>query len=198
MIKHTWSLASGIICISTIGLIIIAFFNNNFESIYLLFSVFGACLAFLLYNNYPAKILMGDGGAYLLGFFAATSGIYFTNINTSQLSGLSFSTLPLFLIFIVPILDMIIVIFSRLKDGKSIFFPDRSHIHHRLLDLGFTHMDSVIIIYAVSQFFVSLALIITIVKFKLIIITSSVFILGGIVFIKCDYKSLMKLKISPR
>lgn len=191
-------LASGIICIAIVGLIIITLINGNSEYIFLLFSILGACLAFLIHNIYPAKILMGDGGSYLLGFFAASLSIYFTNLNISKLPTLNFLIIQLFLLFTVPILDMAIVIFFRLKDGKSIFLPDRNHIHHRLIDLGFSHKDTVIIIFAVSQFFVAVSILFSLIKFNLFLIISSSFLLGITLYSKCDPKSLLNLKISPR
>ena len=62
-------LASGIIIISTIGLVINSLVLGNFEALFLLFTLLGSCIAFLIYNFYPAKIVMGDGGSYVLGFF---------------------------------------------------------------------------------------------------------------------------------
>ena len=190
-------LAAGIISISLAGLILIGLFNGSNESIYLLFCIFGACLAFLIYNVYPAKILMGDGGSYLIGFFASTLSLYFTNSN-NDLSEIKFSVIQIILLFLVPILDMIIVIFSRFKKGQSIFFPDRSHIHHRFIDLGFSHKDTVLIIFAISQFFVTLSLLITLENFQLIIFSSSFIVLMKICYEKFDIKSLLKLRIYPR
>ena len=191
-------LASGIICISTLGLVVITLLNGNSQYIYLLFLNLGACLAFLIYNIYPAKILMGDGGSYLLGFFAASLSIYFINLPISKASNLDFSVIQLFLLFIVPILDMAMVIFSRIKDKKSIFLPDRSHIHHRLIDLGFSHKDTVIIIFAISQFFACISITFSLLKFQYYVLFSSSLILALILSRKCSLKNLLNLKISPK
>ena len=190
-------LAAGLISISATGLVIIGFLNGSDESIYLLFTILGACIAFLIYNLYPAKILMGDGGSYLIGFFAATLSIYFTNTNNNLLD-LDFSLFQITCLFILPISDMIIVILSRLNQGKSIFLPDRSHIHHRLIDLGFSHKDTVIIIFAISQFFVSLSILISLIDYQLILVSFSLLILLTILFNKCDLIGLLNLRILPR
>ena len=150
-----------------------------------------------MYNIYPAKILMGDGGSYLIGFFAATLSIYFTNTNNNLLD-LDFSLFQISCLFILPISDMIIVILSRLNQGKSIFLPDRSHIHHRLIDLGFSHKDTVIIIFAISQFFVSLSILISLRDYQLILVSFSILTLLTILFDKCDLIGLLNLRILPR
>tara|TARA_Y100000589_G_scaffold243618_1_gene231238 strand:+ start:5192 stop:6274 length:1083 start_codon:yes stop_codon:yes gene_type:complete len=190
-------LAAGLITISITGLVIIGFLNESNESIFLLFPILGACIAFLIYNIYPAKILMGDGGSYLIGFFAATLSIYFTNTNNNLLD-LDFSLFQISCLFILPISDMIIVILSRLNQGKSIFLPDRSHIHHRLIDLGFSHKDTVIIIFAISQFFVSLSILISLIDYQLILVSFSILILITTLYNKCDTSSLLNLRILPR
>ena len=189
-------LAAGLISISISGLIIIGILNSSNETIFLLFPILGACLAFLTYNLYPAKILMGDGGSYLLGFFAASLSIYFTNAN--NLIGFDLPLIQILLLFIVPILDMVVVILSRIKESKSIFLPDRSHIHHRLIDLGFSHKDTVIIIYSISQLFVSISILISLLNFQFALISCSVFIFSLTTYKKFDIKNLLSLKISPR
>ncbi len=190
-------LASGIISISIIGLIIITISNGMNQYIYVLFSILGACLAFLIYNVYPAKILMGDGGSYLLGFFAASLSIYFTNFE-SLVNTFDFLCIQVFLLFAVPIIDMVTVIFTRINNGKSIFLPDRSHLHHRLIDLGFSHKDTVIMILAISQLFASFSITLCLQRFNPFLIIASLFILCNIFYYRCDRKNLINLKIVPR
>jgi UDP-GlcNAc:undecaprenyl-phosphate GlcNAc-1-phosphate transferase len=88
----------------------------------------GGTLGFLKYNAAPARIFMGDGGSYFLGFaLAALAAVGLPSENA-----LTTALLP-FLVLLIPILDMSLVIVARLGDRKSPFFPDQRHIHHRLI-----------------------------------------------------------------
>ena len=151
-------LAAGSVLISSFGLAIMFFLNNNFEGIILSSILSGVCLGFLRYNFYPAKIIMGDGGSYFLGFFLIYLVILFPLINNNQDASNIF--LPLLMI-VFPIFDMALVMISRLAKKKSIFLPDRSHFHHRLLELGISHKNSVFIIYSIIFWSVCFALLFT-------------------------------------
>ena len=118
--------------------------------IYFCLSLIGSCIAFFIYNRYPAKIFMGDGGSYFLGYIIAsfsilssTRVIYSENlVYGSTLTNILF---PLSVLF-VPILDMVCVIFKRISNKKSPFFPDRSHLHHLLQDKNISISNTVLII----------------------------------------------------
>lgn len=99
-------------------------------------------LAFYKYNKFPAKIIMGDGGSYFLGFILSTFSILI-----SSYEGKSFSLLIPILILSIPILDMMFVMLMRLLNSRSIFLPDRGHIHHRLIDNGYSYQNTIQIIY---------------------------------------------------
>jgi UDP-GlcNAc:undecaprenyl-phosphate GlcNAc-1-phosphate transferase len=88
----------------------------------------GGTLGFLKYNAAPARIFMGDGGSYFLGFALAA----LATVGLPSEGSLTTALLP-FLVLLVPILDMTLVIAARLGDRKSPFFPDQRHIHHRLM-----------------------------------------------------------------
>lgn len=114
----------------------------------------GACVGFLPLNWHPAKLFMGDAGALLVGLLMATSAISVTGqIDPSSLQSgklLAPALIPIILpiaILIVPILDFMLAVTRRLRAGKSPFAADRKHLHHRLLDMGHTHFQSVLIIY---------------------------------------------------
>lgn len=114
----------------------------------------GACLGFLPLNWHPAKLFMGDSGALLVGLLMATSAISVTGyIDTNSLQSgkvLLPALIPIILpiaILVVPLLDFILAVTRRLRAGKSPFAADRKHLHHRLLDMGHTHFQSVLIIY---------------------------------------------------
>lgn len=142
-------LASGLTIISTLGLISVSFISEYSNETLILFSLLGACLGFLVYNFYPSKIFMGDSGSYLIGAIIAVFSVHFNSLLISE-SRLSISFLPQLLIFFIPIFDMTYVIFSRIIKGKSPFYPDRSHIHHRFLNKGFSHKNSVLLCYLLA------------------------------------------------
>lgn len=105
----------------------------------------GACMGFLPFNLNPAKIFMGDTGALFLGFLLANisvMGFFKTN------AVISFAA-P-FLILGLPLIDTITAIIRRLIKGQSPFHPDRGHLHHKLIDIGFSQKQSVTILYSLS------------------------------------------------
>ncbi|WP_017300808.1 MraY family glycosyltransferase [Nodosilinea nodulosa] len=105
----------------------------------------GATLGFLRYNAAPARIFMGDGGSYFLGFSLAAIAAVGLPADSSFTTAL----LP-FAVLLVPILDMTLVIGARLSDRKSPFFPDQRHIHHRLLHANFPKATVVWCIYGLT------------------------------------------------
>lgn len=147
-------LASGNIFISTFGIFIIYLFSNNTKDMFLMpLCLAGCALGFLLFNFYPAKIYMGDGGSNFLGFMLASMTILLTQINSSLIS------LPT-IVFInfLPAINMIIVVIERIINGLSPFYPDRRHIHHKMMNLGISHKNSVLLLYLFSMIFVKLAI----------------------------------------
>ncbi|MET0589861.1 MAG: MraY family glycosyltransferase [Naasia sp.] len=123
----------------------------------------GICLGILPLNSRlgerrPARLFIGDAGAYLIGLLMATSAIAVTGqVDPIQL-GTSFgraSLVPAFLpillplaILVIPFLDFALAVTRRLRAGKSPFTADRKHLHHRLLDMGHSHQHAVWIFYA--------------------------------------------------
>jgi UDP-GlcNAc:undecaprenyl-phosphate GlcNAc-1-phosphate transferase len=114
----------------------------------------GACAGFLPLNFHPAKLFMGDAGALLVGLLMATSAIAVTGqvdpaqLGRSQLFPAFIPILLPFAILVIPLLDFGLAIIRRLRAGKSPFSADRKHLHHRLLDMGHTHLAAVLIFYA--------------------------------------------------
>ena len=102
----------------------------------------GSILGFLRYNTHPARVFMGDAGSQILGYSMGVLAILSTQGESSATS----AALPLLLIGL-PILDTLTVMLTRIRAGRSPFTSDRNHLHHRLLGLGFTHGESVAIIY---------------------------------------------------
>jgi UDP-GlcNAc:undecaprenyl-phosphate GlcNAc-1-phosphate transferase len=103
----------------------------------------GGILGFLRFNTHPASVFMGDAGSQALGFIAGVLSILLTRTD----SALS-PVLPLFLLGL-PILDTVLVMVRRIREGRSPFRPDNNHIHHRLLRLGFDKHEAVVMIYVV-------------------------------------------------
>lgn len=122
---------------------------NNLDCLFLLLIInIGCSISFLRYNFFPSKILMGDGGAYFIGYLIATSSIL---IPTND--GLLNVFTPL-LILLVPIADMVLVVFSRIYNKLSPFYPDRRHLHYRLIDeFKISHKRTVLINYAINILF---------------------------------------------
>jgi UDP-GlcNAc:undecaprenyl-phosphate GlcNAc-1-phosphate transferase len=114
----------------------------------------GACAGFLPLNFHPAKLFMGDAGALLVGLLMATSAISVTGqidpatLGRSQLLPAFLPILLPFAILVIPLLDFCLAVFRRLRAGKSPFSADRQHLHHRLLDMGHTHLQAVLIFYS--------------------------------------------------
>ncbi|WP_320675359.1 MraY family glycosyltransferase [Prochlorococcus sp. MIT 1341] len=148
-------LAAGVAGIAAIGLISVSFSLHQVAAGFLAAALAGCCLGFLRHNFNPARIFMGDGGSYFLGFTLAAISIIGPAKGLTTVSLL----LPL-LILSLPLADMSAVIMSRLREGRSPFHPDRSHIHHRLLRAGFSHRKTVLLLYAFTQWLGALALVV--------------------------------------
>ena len=188
-------LASGISVIISIGLIIIFFTYGQFYLALVLISLCGATIGFLRFNFYPAKILMGDGGSYLLGGLLSLVSLKGLNsISYLENDPLEINALPIHLLlflFFIPILDLIYVTLNRLFNGHSPFYPDRTHIHHRLLQLNFSHRDTVIILYGISQLFSAISLYMSGLESRTIILCFSIiFFVLCIIYCKYEKKDL--------
>tara|TARA_B100000242_G_scaffold289353_1_gene259055 strand:- start:403 stop:1380 length:978 start_codon:yes stop_codon:yes gene_type:complete len=146
-------LASSITAISTLGIVFLSLMFGNIESTFFACAILGANLGFLKYNLRPASIYMGDGGSYLIGFILASLSIT-ANLNSSQALAPHF---PL-IILLLPITDMCMVIFKRIFSGKSPFFPDKNHIHHRLLASGLSELKVFNLLSFINFFMIILAL----------------------------------------
>ncbi len=153
-------LAAGVTGIAAIGLFLLSFSLNQIEAAFLAAALIGCSIGFLRHNLNPARILMGDGGSYFLGFCLASISII-SCYSITEVTGNSTMSVSLhlpMLILAVPISDMTAVIILRVREGLSPFYPDRRHLHHRLLRSGLTHRQTVLFIYGLSQWLVSIAL----------------------------------------
>ena len=105
----------------------------------------GAAFGFLYYNFNPAKIFMGDSGSQFLGFMLA--GI---SVIGAVKSAATIALIVPILALGLPILDTTFAIVRRYRGGVPIFKPDKGHLHHRLLDLGFSQRQAVLLMYVIS------------------------------------------------
>ncbi|HBR95897.1 MAG TPA: hypothetical protein DD979_00770 [Gammaproteobacteria bacterium] len=114
------------------------------------FGAIGGILGFLRYNTHPAMVFMGDGGSQFLGFTLGFLTVLLTQIIDTELS----PAIALLLLG-VPIIDIITVLWKRVSGGNNPFLATKNHIHHRLLDRGFAHKESVVVIYTIHTFLVA-------------------------------------------
>jgi len=113
-------------------------------------TVIGGILGFLRYNTHPARVFMGDAGSQFIGYTLAFLAVLLTQKDDTTLS-----PAVVLLLLGLPIVDILVVLFKRARHGLNIFCATRNHIHHRLLDLGFVHRESVILIYSLQMIFVT-------------------------------------------
>ena len=125
-------LAVGVSSIASMSLLALTLISNNSNVAILTAAVAGAGFGFLPYNFNPAKIFMGDTGALFLGFILACISIQ----GVLKLSAIISFAIPL-LVLGLPIFDTMFAIIRRILTGRSPMSPDRGHLHHRLLDMGF-------------------------------------------------------------
>ena len=126
-------LAAGICAIAGSTFAVIALSLGKPEAAILSAIVAGACFGFLRHNFYPARIFMGDSGALLLGFILATLSVQGL-LKTAATVALFF---PL-LVLAIPIVDTSFVLAKRLKYGRPLYEADRTHLHHRFANIGFS------------------------------------------------------------
>lgn len=125
------------------------------------YALAGSIIAFLRYNITPAKIFMGDTGSLLLGLVGSILAIKFIDAhNIVGESPYAFDSAPsiAIAILILPLFDTLRVFTLRIMEGKSPFYPDRSHIHHLMIDSGLTHMQASGILVVVNILFILLAI----------------------------------------
>jgi UDP-GlcNAc:undecaprenyl-phosphate/decaprenyl-phosphate GlcNAc-1-phosphate transferase len=136
-------LAAGICAIAGSTFALIGLSLGDANAALLSAIVAGACFGFLHHNFYPARIFMGDSGALLLGFLLAAVSVEGL-VKTAALATL---VLPL-LVLAIPIIDTSFVVAKRMKYGRPLYAADRTHLHHRFLNIGFSQPRAVTYMYA--------------------------------------------------
>ena len=171
-------LAVGVSAISTASLIVIALLVKEVNIALILCALFGACLGFIPYNLNPAKIFMGDTGATFLGYIMATLSI----TGLFKMYAIISFAVP-FLILGVPIFDICFAFFRRIAKGQNPMVADRGHVHHRLIDMGFSQKQAVAICYMLTAILGLSAVVLTSSgALKALILIGAVFVVGAIGF----------------
>ncbi|MBR4720317.1 MAG: undecaprenyl/decaprenyl-phosphate alpha-N-acetylglucosaminyl 1-phosphate transferase [Clostridia bacterium] len=138
-------LAAGVSAIMSVSLVFIALRIQEYSSAIIGLALMGACFGFLPFNFNPAKIFMGDTGSTFLGFILATLSIQ----GVFKSYAIITFAVPL-LILGLPLFDALFAMIRRIWRGQSPMVADRGHLHHRLIDMGFSQKQTVFILYAIS------------------------------------------------
>jgi UDP-GlcNAc:undecaprenyl-phosphate GlcNAc-1-phosphate transferase len=146
-------LAGGVSVMALAAFFALGWIDGDQQTVLLTAAMAGGVLGFLKYNLYPARIFMGDAGSLTVGFILS-----FLAVHTTQQPSSTISPMVPILILGLPLLDTIWVMLRRVRVGESPFQADRTHVHHKFLDLGFEHRFTVIIIYTLMFFWVCSAL----------------------------------------
>ncbi len=138
-------LAAGICSIACSVIALFAIHWGNVIMGVFMLALLGSLCGFLVFNFNPAKVFMGDCGSLFLGFTIAASSVMCMT-KSAAFVGLALPALALG----IPIFDTLFSMLRRFLERRSLFAPDRSHFHHRLLDLGLEHRHAVIAIYSAT------------------------------------------------
>ena len=147
-------LAAGVALLTLCGIALLANSADGSSVVMICFGVAGVIFGLLRFNTFPARVFMGDTGSQFLGFTVGVLAIMLTQKENPALN----PVLPLFLLGL-PIVDTVSVMSRRIINKRSPFSPDKTHIHHQMLDLGMAHYEAVTAIYLVQILYISFALI---------------------------------------
>ncbi len=152
-------LVSGVSIISLVTMAIVSYFFLPQKDFFLTLTILvliSAIAGFFPYNYHPAMIYLGDTGALFIGFM----------IGVLSLQGLKNSTavavVTPVIILGVPIMDTIVAIIRRSLSGQKFYEPDKMHLHHRLLSMGFTHRGAVLVVYGITMLFSLISLLLNV------------------------------------
>ncbi|HEQ4643334.1 TPA: glycosyltransferase family 4 protein [Streptococcus pyogenes] len=152
-------LVSGVSIISLVTMAIVSYFFLPQKDFFLTLTILvliSAIVGFFPYNYHPAMIYLGDTGALFIGFM----------IGVLSLQGLKNSTavavVTPVIILGVPIMDTIVAIIRRSLSGQKFYEPDKMHLHHRLLSMGFTHRGAVLVVYGITMLFSLISLLLNV------------------------------------
>ncbi|MFB4474067.1 glycosyltransferase family 4 protein [Virgibacillus sp. SK37] len=149
-------LAAGVSSIALFTISVIAITRGDILIAFLGLVMLGSTVGFLVYNFYPAKIFMGDTGSLFLGYMISVVSVLGLYKEVTIVSLI----IPI-IILGIPIMDTTFAIIRRIVQGRPLSSPDKFHLHHCIIRLGFTHRQTVIMIYALSILFSVIAIVLT-------------------------------------
>ena len=174
----------------SLGLIaLLAYLGDGAHLVLITVAIMGGILGFLRFNSYPASVFMGDAGSQFLGFSAGVLALVLTQDVSQYIS----PVLPV-LFLGLPILDTLMVMGQRIYEGRSPFAPDKNHIHHKLLALGFDHYEAVFLIYAAQAMLVSGAYFLRFQSDLLVLLVYLAFCLTVMLFFSFARQRFMRLQ----
>lgn len=182
-------LAVGVSAIACMTMLAVSLLINEVGIAVILAALAGACVGFMPYNLNPASIFMGDTGSTFLGYMLATLSIQ----GMFKVYAIISFAVP-FLILGLPIFDTGFAFLRRILSGRSPFSPDRGHVHHRLIDMGFNQKQTVAILYVISAVLGLLAVVLTtsgelraIIMVAVVLVT---LIVGGFIYLSMERHKL--------
>ena len=165
-------LAAGVSSMASLCLMILCIISGSNLAVVLTAILAGSCLGFLPRNFSPAEIYMGDTGSTFLGYVLAVTsciGVY----KSYAVLSIVISILAVAL----PILDTLFAMIRRAINRKPLMSADRGHLHHRLIDSGYSHKQAVIILYGLSLFSAVIAILIAIQNYQATIVVFIFFLI---------------------
>jgi UDP-N-acetylmuramyl pentapeptide phosphotransferase/UDP-N-acetylglucosamine-1-phosphate transferase len=188
LIINSFNLIDGIDCLaSVIGILIFFIYgcwfivNEQYQLAVVALSIGSSIIGFIYYNFPPAKIFMGDTGSLTIGLIMSVLTIKFIELNGHGTGNFIIDSIPAITlaILIVPLFDTLRIFFVRLLRKRSPFNPDKNHLHHKIVDLGFNHISSSIILLGVNIIIIIMAFTLQIYKLNVNYIMLIVFIIAG-------------------
>ena len=155
-------LASGLCIMGTAGYSVVFFHRDMNIFMLLAAAMLGLLIVFYLYNTLGKpgvlKTFMGDTGSLTMGFLLAFFAIKLTSIDNRMFGGSNDGSYFIYALslLLIPVMDVFRVFFARIRDGKGPFYPDKRHIHHKLMALGFSMRQTRYLIFSMSIIFFAL------------------------------------------
>ncbi len=208
VITNSFNLIDGIDCLAgSVGVLASTVFGIWFyrsgqtQYVILSVSLLGSLLAFLYYNRTPAKIFMGDTGSLLVGIVLSVLSIKFIEMNRvmpleafNKIKGVPAVTIS---ILVIPLFDTLRSFSIRLYEGRSPFSADRNHLHHLLLDIGFSHMKSTAVLIFFNLIMIVLAISLQPLRGEVVLaIILSLCIVGSVFLSFQRKKSKLNMKVT--
>jgi UDP-GlcNAc:undecaprenyl-phosphate GlcNAc-1-phosphate transferase len=184
-------LASGIALISALVLVIISIINGHYLTVFLSVPLIGSALGFFLYNRRPASIFMGDTGSLVLGFLLAA-----LTLSGSYKGATTFTLLVPLMALGVPLLDTVLAA-ARRTARRALHRGDREHIHHILVEKGFTHGQASYLLLGITVILAAVAVLLTLTNKTAMLIVALlgviIMLIAGVVAYR-NYRKKVELK----